>query len=354
MVRTTAARRGTAMDEHAASKCVQERCQAPAKPWKMEFRQLRGVLQLLREHWRITAHLPRFDRTRKGFTLIELLVVTAVISMLVAMLIPAVQSVRAAARRLKCQQNLKQIALAMHHYHTARCSFPYGVNGGWGQSWSAHLLPFIEQADLADTIPWSDLGWWRGTDRNSRALQRLARTRLKLFRCPSQGAPTTSDVNQLPGRFVTNYLACAGGDARHDNHGPGGMSQSNGIIVAADFKEVPRAPRRMQDIRDGMSHTLLLSEAVFQLDGNKGCFTCDRFCLYHPNADSRHGSDFSEALGSTYYPINTQSSREIERECAFSSTHVGGVIAALADGSTRFFDESVAITIWRRLGSIHD
>ncbi len=293
-------------------------------------------------------------RTRKGLTLIELMVIVAVISMLVALLIPAVQSVRAAARRLRCQQNVKQIGLAIQHYHDVCRSFPYGVNGGWGQSWSTHILPFVEQSQLADTVPWSDLGWWRGSDRNSLVLQRLARTRLELFRCPDQGSPTTSSVNQLPGRFVTNYLACAGGDAKHDNHGPGGMSESNGVIVAADFKGRTRPPRRMRDVRDGTSHTLLLSEAVFLLDGDAGCFTCDRFYLYHPNADSRRGSDFSEALGSAYYPINTRDGREIERECAFSSNHVGGVIAALVDGSTRFFDESVAIDVWRRLGSVHD
>jgi type II secretory pathway pseudopilin PulG len=289
-----------------------------------------------------------------GLTVLELVVAVALCATLLALLLPAVQSARAAARRLQCQQNLKQLALAMHDYHTTCQSFPYGVNGGWGQSWSAHLLPFVEQSALARTIPWSDRGWWRGTDRNSRALQRLAQTRLPLFRCPAQGAPSTSSVNQLPERYVTNYLACAGGDARHDNHGPGGMSVSNGVIVAADFIGLTRPPHRLQHIRDGTSNTLLLGEAVFLLDESAGCATCDRFYLYHPNADRQHGIDFSEALGSTFYPMNTQSHREIERECAFSSAHAGGVIGALADGSTRFFDQSLSLEVWRLLGSIRD
>ncbi len=88
------------------------------------------------------------------------------------------------------------------------------------------------------------------------------------------------------------------------------------------------------------------------VDGNAGCFTCDRFYLYHPNADSRDGSDFSEALGSTHYVINSRSSREIERECAFSSYHPGGVVGALAGGSVRFFEQSIDLQVWRALGSM--
>ena len=294
----------------------------------------------------------RSGTDKRGFTLIELLVVITLIGLLVALLIPAVQSAREAARRLHCRQNLKQLALAMHHYHSARGSFPYGVNAGWGQSWSAHLLPYVEQVALADTVPWSDLGWWGGPDRNSVALRHLAQTRLPLFRCPSQGSPITSDVNQLPGRYVTNYLACAGGDATHDNRGARGMDQSNGMFLATVFDGAVRRPTRLQDVRDGTSSTLMISEATFVLDGDAGCFTCDRFYLYHPNADSRQGSDFSEALGSSYYPINTQSAREVERECAFSSHHPRGVMAALADGSTHYFKESVDLSAWRALGSM--
>ncbi len=300
----------------------------------------------------VSACAPHGDGLRRAYTLIELMVVAVVIGVLLALLLPAVQAAREGGRRLQCQHNLKQISLAMHNYHTTHQSFPYGVNGGWGQSWSTHLLPQVEQVALADLVPWSDLGWWGGPDKNSRALQQLARTRLPLFRCPSQGEPETSDVNQLPGRYVTNYLACAGGNARIDNIGTGGMDRSNGMFLAVVFDAQPRRPTRLADVLDGTSHTLMLSEATFILDGNAGCFTCDRFYLYHPNADSRQGSDFSEALGSTYFPINTKSTREVERECAFSSYHPGGVVAATADGAIHFFSESIDLTLWRAVGSI--
>jgi len=308
-----------------------------------------------RQRGQAAARRPRTGPARPtGLTLLELTVAVALIAVSLAILLPAVQRARAASRRMTCQNHLKQLALAMHHYHAARSSFPYGFNGGWGHSWSAHLLPYLDRSTLAATIPWSDRGWWGGPDRNSQALRRLARTHQPLFRCPAQSGPLTSDVNQLPGRFVTSYLACAGGDARHDNHGSGGMSTSNGTIRAADFLGETAPPRRLRDIRDGTSHTLLLSEALFQLDAPAGCGTCDRFYLYHPNADSRNGSDFSEALGSTYYPINTRSHREVERECAFSSRHANGVAGGLTDGSVRFFHQSIELSVWRRLGSIAD
>ena len=110
------------------------------------------------------------QRHRRAITLVELLVVIAIVGTLVALLLPAVQGVREAGRRLQCQHHLRQIALAMHNYHDTHGSFPYGVNAGWGHSWSAHLLPYVEQTAVADQIPWTEQGWWRGTDPRSRAL----------------------------------------------------------------------------------------------------------------------------------------------------------------------------------------
>lgn len=289
---------------------------------------------------------------RPGFSLVELMVVMAVVGLLLAMLVPAVQAVREAGRRMQCLHHMRQVALAMHSYHEVHRSFPYGVQAAWGFSWSALLLPYMEQTQLAETIPWSESPWWGGYDRNSLALKALVRQQIPLLRCPSQGPPVTSNVNDMSGRFVTNYLACAGGNATHDNVGPGGMDRSNGIFLAARFNRVPVKPTRIHDIYDGLTHTLLVSEAVFLVDGDAGCFICDRFHSYHPNADSGDGSDFSEALGSTYFPMNNWNASESERECAFSSYHERGVIGALADGSVRFLDETIDLRIWQALGSI--
>src|SRR5579864_4324549 len=95
---------------------------------------------------------------RAGFTLIELLVVIAIIAVLIALLLPAVQSAREAARRAQCVNNLKQIGIAMHNYHDAFGSLPYGHGPfGWND-WNAHtyLLPFLEQRPIYDSINFSN------------------------------------------------------------------------------------------------------------------------------------------------------------------------------------------------------
>ena len=104
-------------------------------------------------------------KMRRGFTLIELLVVIAIIAVLIALLLPAVQAAREAARRAQCSNNLKQIGLAMHNYHSSVGKFPQGTSdeagytpfkysGGWGM-WSAQaeMLPYMEQNAIYNEIP---------------------------------------------------------------------------------------------------------------------------------------------------------------------------------------------------------
>src|SRR5712692_3482021 len=104
--------------------------------------------------------MPRYRKWGLGwsagaFTLIELLVVIAIIAVLIGLLLPAVQKVREAANRLKCQNNLKQLALACHAYHDVNQAFPRGDTGGWGNdkgSWIFYTLPYIEQGSLYTAV----------------------------------------------------------------------------------------------------------------------------------------------------------------------------------------------------------
>jgi prepilin-type N-terminal cleavage/methylation domain-containing protein len=133
---------------------------------------------------------------RRAFTLIELLVVIAIIAILIGLLLPAVQKVREAAARLQCQNNLKQIGLAMHNYNDTRKAFPVGYydptpwpqldNGpGWG--WGAFLLPYLEQDNLYRRINFN-------LDVGDPANAAIRTTFLPIYFCPSDNQVTTFTV----------------------------------------------------------------------------------------------------------------------------------------------------------------
>lgn len=228
----------------------------------------------------------RISGARGGFTLVELLVVITIIGILIALLLPAVQSAREAARRVSCTNNQKQIALALINYHDINKSYPPGVVGGWGHSWAANILPQLEQTALADTITWGDIGNWYDTDPVSLSLQDLARARISMFRCPSQPG-ATSEEWVITDRFKTNYLGNAGSDVTIDNFSSSqvDMSNSNGILLANHCYERWRTVA-MRGITDGTSNTFLIGETIYASTTADGCDFCHRFYLYHPAFDT--------------------------------------------------------------------
>lgn len=289
-----------------------------------------------------------------AFTLIELLVVIAVIGILVALLLPAIQAAREAARRVQCMNHLRQIGIAMHNYESTSRSFPWGIHAGWGHGWHAAILPQLEQQNLYSTIPWTEQGEWDGTDLNSETFRELAQTHVPTYRCPSQPGPLHESrvINEVGNRAIGNYLGNGGGDVNNECmcNAAANFNESNGVLLAADFREgsVPRAPIRFRDVLDGLSNTLLVVEGKYELDSN--CSVCDRFTIYHPDFDLDGGTDFTEALGSTYFKINT-TENEAARELSFGSFHIGGCLALFCDGAVRFQSENVDRDTWRAAGS---
>jgi prepilin-type N-terminal cleavage/methylation domain-containing protein/prepilin-type processing-associated H-X9-DG protein len=213
-----------------------------------------------------TPFVPTRSRRRGlGFTLIELLVVIAIIAVLIALLLPAVQAAREAARRAQCTNNMKQIGLALHNYHSTAESFPgiYGarnvsnnaeIRGAWG-SWSAqsHLLAYFEQRAVYNACNFAICN--RDTGAGQLQNQTAISTRITSFNCPSSPLPIGTDNGLKPGN---NYFASVGASLAFNADWRNGMPASaspNGLFMV----DGP-TPIGIRDILDGTSNTIAFGE----------------------------------------------------------------------------------------------
>lgn len=294
-------------------------------------------------------------KLKRGFTLVELLVVIAIIGILIGMLLPAVQQVREAARRITCGNNLKQIGLAMHNYESAYKKFPPGgiwigpdklrrgnrAGRGSGWSWSTFILPFIEQGNVYDKLDFPA----RLSDQPNRA---LVATNFPSQVCPSKG--TQPDHFRIgngseafamhdPGIAATNYVACAGAfyaGAYYDRP----SDRKNGIY-AEDSKT------GFGDIPDGSSNTIMAGEAIYygvgQSRGTPGAFFWDPRWYGSSRFNAGGRADAPEALFRVGRArINPPSfASNAEKRNAFGSNHPGGSSFVLCDGSVHFIAETI-------------
>jgi prepilin-type N-terminal cleavage/methylation domain-containing protein/prepilin-type processing-associated H-X9-DG protein len=224
-----------------------------------------------------------------GFTLIELLVVIAIIAVLIALLLPAVQAAREAARRAQCSNNLKQIGLALHNYHSGTNSFPpggcntgnvetIGSTGAWG-NWSAFsmMLPYLEQQPIFNGCNFSiaNQGYGSGTDGaiNSTA----TRTTINAFLCPSSPRLNGGNWSTYYGAPYpnTNYFASVGSSLCQYGGNPAGVNftDNNGNSAAPNgVFEVFGPSFSVRDITDGTSNTIAFGEWRAG-DGQQGILT---------------------------------------------------------------------------------
>jgi prepilin-type N-terminal cleavage/methylation domain-containing protein/prepilin-type processing-associated H-X9-DG protein len=211
--------------------------------------------------------LPR-QKHRPGFTLIELLVVIAIIAVLIALLLPAVQAAREAARRMQCSNNLKQIGVALHNYHSSWNTFPvgflYAYSGVLPNSsplqyrWSAlaQMAPHLEQANLFNALNFNfpvahmptggPTPFWPYFPANTTVMA----TQVALFLCPSDGAPPPT-----VGSGPTNYAFCSG-----DGSGGGDATGANGAFILGPAQSVAT-------VTDGTSLTAAASEQLLGIAG---------------------------------------------------------------------------------------
>jgi prepilin-type N-terminal cleavage/methylation domain-containing protein/prepilin-type processing-associated H-X9-DG protein len=326
-----------------------------------------------------------------AFTLIELLVVIAIIGILIALLLPAVQKVREAANRMQCSNNLKQLVLACHSYENSHDSMPYARKYDiWDTyTWTQLILPYIEQNavyELYWTLPQTGYKMSYpgpngaiGDLANDHRLQQAREARIPPFYCPSDPGPRDNERDTTMYGFIRgNYRGCVGtGDmygSRTDySDGPWGkgmFSVEHGQSVDPD-RPIRTRGVRMADVTDGTSSTLFFSEGIVStvtwwggpmgevIYGNMGGSLFSASLTPNTSAPDRpigpcpqnqQDASYREPCvslgGNAWWTPSAAGAHAAAR-----SRHPGGVNAALADGSVRFFANTIDQFTWRGLGT---
>ena len=304
---------------------------------------------------------------RSGFTLVELLVVIAIIGILVAMLLPAVQSVREAARRIQCSNRQRQVALAIALNESSKselpagrmgCSSEIGASVPWpadpcqglnipnrlcGSSGLVEILPFLEQEALFRSLDvrvgglWlddlNDLTWIDTAD--AAKLEGL-RTRLPVYVCPSSSSAAISEAYAAVSESATgNFALCNG------TRGPD--SDDNLVKYDNDGAFVYARRRKFSSISGGLSNTIFLGEV-----NNAETWESSNAWTY--------GRIHADCLRTTRNPLNTAAGKGVassmNRNGAFGSEHPGGANFAYGDGHVAFVSDDIDLSLYRRSSSM--
>jgi len=335
---------------------------------------------------------------RRGFTLIELLVVIAIIGVLIALLLPAVQSAREAARRAQCTNNLKQLGLALHNYVSANDALPPGgevrsadprlgwLHGPQNYGMKVRLLPFMEQTPLYNSINFAVTALWNTGGTGSHAayvfdgysINLTARsTRINFFSCPSDtnipgaGDPQSPSVSYANNCGLNRYNNGwrAVGPTYYQGH-DGGLenmvtfaSISDGQTNTLMFSEwVKGGGQGSPDWKDGQNMTYTIGGVAVLPQGTQNADVqlanlCERSRTKSwdfkgeiwMNDDNGRGGGFNMAQTPNRKGCDLG---RYDSLISASSKHPGGVNALLVDGSVRFIKSSVNIQTWHALATI--
>ena len=343
-------------------------------------------------------------KTRVGFTLVELLVVIAIIGILVALLLPAVQTARASARRVQCSNNLRQLGLAIHSFESAKKKLPPGyvsqstVNPppatrdpetwdappGWG--WGAYLLPYLEEANISEQLHLKEPVWFPDH-------AHVIRTTISTFLCPSSsgqtqpflvedasGNPLTIEGTQVEvGR--SHYVASHGQESCWGECGASRTgiiftniytSETREVVIDGDASKVADGPfyrnswTRVREVRDGLSNTIFLGEHSSALSDKTwvgvipGAFTHPQFASPENGSDAAatlvlvHAGPSGGELDITGFPIIHPINFPTYHVGQMYSEHIGGGNVGLGDASVQFVSEDVDLIVWAEYSSMNE
>ncbi len=310
-------------------------------------------------------------QTKTGFTLVELLVVIAIIGILIALLLPAVQAAREAARRMQCNNNMKQLGLAMHNHASAQNRLPscgLGWNDamtGWrGMSALVQLLPYTENETVSSQVNFEYRIW----DKENTTVTGVWKNPMPMYCCPSDDA-----LGRISWHFVSrSNLAVCVGTAGSFKNAPGNRAfeytkpaDRVGMDLETDGAFYLEEGRSLNDFPDGLSKTAFGSEILAgKVDTGATVYDTDhrgRWVMpFEGGAAYSHRTtpNSSEPDVMTYCCVSSEEmpcvvQGDLQDEYfAARSRHPGGVNVLFGDGHVEFYEDSVDLKLWRELATV--